>query len=228
MNEQNKKVGLYLVAVAVGVVGVAYAAVPLYKMFCQAYGYGGTTQKDIKLDKLKDWQAMEEDPDVREIEVSFTANTNYNMPWKFWPTQKKLKVAVGETALAFYTAKNTAETPVVGVATYNVTPARAGLYFNKIQCFCFDEQRLRGGEQVDMPVFFFLDPEWLKDPKMREVEEICLSYTFFPVQDWNEEGDPAEEAVVELSGRLHAQQVQLREEAAARAERMAKKTVKQQ
>lgn len=183
---KNTNLALYLGVVVVSMVGLSYAAVPLYQLFCQHFGIGGTTQQDSKLEKLRDWK-QEGAETEREIEVTFTANTNYDMPWKFWPTQRSLKVKVGETALAFFTAHNTSTEPVVGVATYNVMPMRAGLYFNKIQCFCFDEQRLRGGEHIDMPVFFFLDPALLQDHKMDKVKEIALSYTFFPSSDWDED-----------------------------------------
>lgn len=181
-----------MVGVGVLMLGAAYGAVPLYRMFCQATGYGGTVQKHGKLDKLMEYTEKKATGDVkptREVVVRFSTDTSYNMPWKFWPTQKRVKVRIGETALAFFTAKNLSDKPVVGVATYNVTPMRAGLYFNKIQCFCFDEQRLRAGEQIDMPVFFFLDPEMADDPRMDEVEEVVLSYTFFP-SSWT---DPDEQ-----------------------------------
>jgi len=125
-------------------------------------------------------------PPAREVTVRFTTSTSFNMPWKFSPTQKAVKVRIGETALAFFTAKNESDKPVVGVASYNVSPMRTGIYFNKIQCFCFDEQRLLAGEQLDMPVFFYLDPEMADDPRMDEVDDIVLSYTFFPSAGWNE------------------------------------------
>lgn len=191
--ERNKNMGIYLGALVVGMVGASYGAVPLYQMFCQAYGYGGTTQKDSGLEKLKAWKDKDGTDEIpsRDIDVFFTATTSFNMPWKFWPTQQSLKVRVGETALAFFTAKNVEDHAVTGVATYNVMPARAGSYFNKIQCFCFDEQRLRAGEQVDMPVFFFLDPELLNDRHMDPVKEVTLSYTFFP-SVWDEDDDEEE------------------------------------
>merc|ERR1740130_2593659 len=113
------------------------------------------------------------------------------MPWKFRPLQRSVKVLPCETSLAFYRAHNPSDRAVTGVSTYNVVPMKAGVYFNKIQCFCFDEQRLRAVEEVDMPLFFFIDPEFLEDPQMDGVESICLSYTFFKtnVQEDEDEDD---------------------------------------
>lgn len=116
---------------------------------------------------------------AKPITVRFAASTSDSLPWKFVPQQREVSVVPGETALAFYTAVNNSDEPVVGVATYNVTPAKAGAYFNKIQCFCFDQQRLRANEEVDMPVFFYIDPSFEDDPQMDPVKDIVLSYTFF-------------------------------------------------
>jgi cytochrome c oxidase assembly protein subunit 11 len=116
---------------------------------------------------------------AKKLTISFSGQTSSSLPWKFKPQQKEIKVVPGETALAFFTASNPIDKPITGVATYNVTPNKAGNYFHKIQCFCFDEQRLRPHEQVDMPVFFYIDPEFLTDPSMTDVTNICLSYTFF-------------------------------------------------
>jgi len=113
------------------------------------------------------------------ITVRFSASTSDTLQWKFKPQQREVQVVPGETALAFYTAHNKTDEPIVGVATYNITPLKAGLYFNKIQCFCFDQQRLRPKEEVDMPVFFYIDPEFVNDPQMANVHDIVLSYTFF-------------------------------------------------
>lgn len=186
---RNRNLGLYMLAVAVFTVGMSYAAVPLYKMFCQVTGYGGTVQKAkkseriAKIAKTSDSEGGVNEEDDGLITVSFTADTAIAMPWDFWPVQDSVRVRVGETALAFYTAENASDRPVTGVATYNVNPMKAGLYFNKIQCFCFDEQRLRAREQVDMPVFFFLDPDFADDPRMAGVRDITLSYTFFKSDD---------------------------------------------
>lgn len=138
-------------------------------------GYGGTTQKaDEKKSAL-----VKPVPGGKVIRVSFSSNVHDALSWKFTPTQKEVRVVPGETALAFYTVKNMTDKAITGVATYNVHPPKAGLYFSKIQCFCFEEQRLAAKEEIDMPVFFYIDPEFTKDPAMDNVNNIVLSYTFF-------------------------------------------------
>lgn len=180
--DKNKNMLMYLLSLTVFVLGSSYAAVPFYKMFCQATGFGGTTKSDVTMDRAK---AMVPVTDAKKIKISFAAQTSDTLPWKFVPQQREIHVFPGETALAFYTATNKSDEPVVGVATYNVTPMKAGIYFHKVQCFCFDEQRLRPKEAVDMPVFFYIDPAFLNDVTMRDVTNICLSYTFFPVKEEN-------------------------------------------
>jgi cytochrome c oxidase assembly protein subunit 11 len=165
---------VYAVSLAVAVGGLSYAAVPLYKVFCQATGYGGTTQKATE-EKFKGMRPVE---GARQITVHFSADTSAAMPWTFKPQQRSVRVVPGETALAFYTAHNPTAGPVTGVSTYNITPMRAAPYFNKIQCFCFEEQRLRPNEEIDMPVFFFIDPEFLNDPAMKNIQSITLAYCF--------------------------------------------------
>eukprot|EP00600_Ochromonadales_sp_CCMP1393_P009701 CAMPEP_0174959200 /NCGR_PEP_ID=MMETSP0004_2-20121128/3046_1 /TAXON_ID=420556 /ORGANISM="Ochromonas sp., Strain CCMP1393" /LENGTH=186 /DNA_ID=CAMNT_0016207495 /DNA_START=210 /DNA_END=770 /DNA_ORIENTATION=- len=169
------QVAYYMTALAITIFGVSYASVPLYKVFCQMTGFGGTTQvaDEAKAKSIKPVEGGQ------IIKVYFMANVHSEMPWKFRPTQREVRVVPGETALAFYTVRNTAKNPVTGVATYNVYPPKAGLYFNKIQCFCFEEQRLGAQEEIDMPVFFFIDPEICDDPAMENVSNITLSYTFF-------------------------------------------------
>jgi cytochrome c oxidase assembly protein subunit 11 len=117
--------------------------------------------------------------DHRRLRITFNGSVSDILPWKFTPQQREVRVLPGETALAFYTATNKSEADIIGVATYSVTPAQVAPYFSKIQCFCFEEQRLNAGETVDMPVFFFIDPEFVKDPQMRGIDTITLSYTFF-------------------------------------------------
>lgn len=119
----------------------------------------------------------------RPITISFNADVSARVPWRFTPQQSKIVVLPGETVLAFYLAKNISDEAVTGIATYNVTPAKAAIYFNKVQCFCFDEQRLKPGEELDMPVFFFIDPEFADDEDMVDVKDIMLSYTFFKAED---------------------------------------------
>jgi len=189
-DDANADFAKYLFALVVSVVGATYASVPLYRMFCQATGFGGTTRRATLEDKLKSeaWSdARRDEASGREITIYFNADVAEGMPWRFTPTQKSIKVRPGESALAFYTAKNLTKTPVTGVATYNVQPNKCGAYFNKVQCFCFEEQRLRGKEEVDMPVLFYIDPEFASDPNMRDVKSLILSYTFFKSDDFEDD-----------------------------------------
>ncbi|KAK3409509.1 hypothetical protein EUGRSUZ_J01628 [Eucalyptus grandis] len=161
----------------------SYAAVPLYRRFCQATGYGGTIQRRETVEEKIARHANDGTVATREIAVQFNADVADGMPWKFTPTQREVRVKPGESALAFYTAENRSSTPITGVSTYNVTPMKAAVYFNKIQCFCFEEQRLLPGEQIDMPVFFYIDPEFETDPRMDGINNLVLSYTFFKVSE---------------------------------------------
>ena len=150
--------------------GLAFASVPLYRLFCQVTGYGGTTQ------------VAEKAPDEvaeRLITVRFNADVNPKLPWNFRPLERAVTLRVGEPGLAFYRAVNLTDRPVSGTATFNVTPLKAGQYFNKTQCFCFDEQRLEAGEAVEMGVSFFIDPAILEDRNLDDVTTVTLSYTFF-------------------------------------------------
>ena len=175
INESNRVMAYYLTACATFVFGLAYASVPLYKMFCQMTGFGGTTQKSDE----KKAAMIKPVPGSKVIRVIFAGNVHSELSWKFVPTQREVKVVPGETALAFYTVSNPTDRAITGVASYNVFPPKAGLYFSKIQCFCFEEQRLGSKEEIDMPVFFYIDPDFVKDPSMDNVNTITLSYTFF-------------------------------------------------
>jgi len=160
-----------LVLIVAGMTGLAFAAVPLYDLFCRVTGYGGTTQRaDMGAEKVLE----------RTITVRFDANVSPKLDWDFKPAQTSMSVKIGEQGLAVYEARNRSGRPLTGTATYNVTPAVAGYYFSKIQCFCFTKQRLEPGRRVDMPVSFFVDPAIVDDPDARDIEEITLSYTFFP------------------------------------------------
>ncbi|KAI8426621.1 hypothetical protein MSG28_005401 [Choristoneura fumiferana] len=145
----------------------------------QAYSYGGTTGLAEPSDVVSTMHAVKHRP----IRVKFNADVASSMQWNFKPQQPDITVLPGETALAFYTARNPTNKPVTGISTYNVIPFEAGQYFNKIQCFCFEEQQLNPHEQVDMPVFFYIDPEYTDDPQMEYVDEIVLSYTFFEAKE---------------------------------------------
>ena len=167
----NKRLGIALILVPVAMVGAAYASVPLYQLFCQVTGFGGTTQVAEK---------APETAGERVFTIRFNADVDPNLPWAFQPVQREMTLRVGESGLAHFEARNLAARPTAGTATFNVTPLKAGQYFNKVQCFCFTEQRLSPGARVDMPVSFFVDPRIDDDPNLDEVKTITLSYTFFP------------------------------------------------
>lgn len=179
--QKSRKMLYYLTGLVFAMVGCTYAAVPLYRRFCQATGYGGTVQRRETVEEKIARHAQDGTVTNREIVVQFNADVSDGMPWKFIPTQREVRVKPGESALAFYTAENRSSTPITGMSTYNVTPMKAAVYFNKIQCFCFEEQRLLPGEQIDMPVFFYIDPEFETDPRMDGINNIILSYTFFKI-----------------------------------------------
>lgn len=160
-----------LVAVVVMMVGLSFAAVPFYRWFCQVTGFGGTTQVASTV--------PESAVTGRRVTIRFNADVDPRLPWRFWPEQRSLSLAVGEPGVIIYRARNLTARDTVGVATFNVTPEKAGAYFNKVQCFCFDNQPLKAGEEAEMGVSFFVDPAMLDDPNMAEVDTITLSYTFF-------------------------------------------------
>jgi len=166
----NQAVFASCMAVVVGMVGMSYAAVPLYDMFCRVTGYGGTpARSDIASSEIVD----------QVITVRFDSNVDPHLPWRFQPDQRAIDVKFGENKLTFFKAENTGDTPITGHATFNVTPERAAQYFTKIQCFCFTEQTLQAGQTIEMPVTFFVDPRMLQDRDAAGIGEITLSYTFF-------------------------------------------------
>ncbi len=166
----NTRTLLVLLGVLALMVMLVVASVPLYKLFCQVTGYGGTTQKA---------EASTGTVLARDMTVRFNSDVNNKLPWHFKPVQRSVTVKVGEEALVFYKAVNTSNETITGTATFNVTPFKAAMYFNKIECFCFIEQTLAPGEEIDMPVTFFIDPDIASDKRLEEVKEITLSYTFF-------------------------------------------------
>ena len=237
VEERNQQLRWYAVAVVVGAIGATYASVPLYKIFCQATGFGGTTQRVTLQEWAQDQESREstgvsrivqnllnklpEGPPIRNtgrvhtwtdedaaaklaslkpvengrlITVRFDSTVGDVLPWTFVPAQLDVKVVPGETALSFFTVTNHSDKPITGVATYNVYPPKAGLYFQKIQCFCFEEQRLLPGETVDMPVFFFIDPDFLGDSQLKHVNNLTLAYTFFMTDEDYDDDDDDEEA----------------------------------
>ncbi|KAI4870705.1 cytochrome c oxidase assembly protein CtaG/Cox11-domain-containing protein [Hypoxylon rubiginosum] len=183
---KNRTTMFYTLSIILGTVAFSYGSVPMYKMICQTTGWGGqpvrapghgaSSGDDGDFDVASRLVPV---TDARRIRVTFSASVSDVLPWKFVPQQREVRVLPGETALAFYTATNRSDADIIGVATYSVTPAQVAPYFSKIQCFCFEEQRLNAGETVDMPVFFYLDPDLLNDLNMRGINEVTLSYTFF-------------------------------------------------
>lgn len=170
LQQQNKKIFYFLAGLVFFMLGLAFLSVPLYRIFCQKTGYAGTplTAFDLPDKVLK-----------RKIRVRFTSSVNRDLPWSFKHQQSYIDVNVGDVGLTFYKAKNLSNRPIVGMATYNVTPEKAAPYFNKVACFCFEQQLMQPGQEMDMPVQFFIDPEIANDPILDDVEEITLSYTFF-------------------------------------------------
>lgn len=172
IERRNRQVATISALVGVGMLGLAYAAVPLYRMFCQVTGFAGTTQR---VSKPSD--TIIEKP----IRIRFDANVGGGLGWRFEPIQRTMDIKIGENALAFYRATNTGAAPSVGSATFNVSPDITGAYFNKLECFCFTEQALQPGETVEMPVSFYIDPAIVQDKDGARIREITLSYTFYPV-----------------------------------------------
>lgn len=171
-NRANLRVVSICLGLVVGMAGLAYAAVPLYQIFCQVTGYGGTTQRS---ELLADVKVLD-----RSVTVRFDANTSRDLNWEFAPVERQVSVKLGEQKQIAFVARNLSDKPVTGTATFNVTPQHVGAYFNKIECFCFTETTLQPGEKIDMPVIFFIDPDLDEEEAMRNLETITLSYTFFP------------------------------------------------
>jgi cytochrome c oxidase assembly protein subunit 11 len=167
---RNRRLFLALIGLTAGMAGLAYASVPLYRLFCQVTGYGGTPrQAAVAPGAVYD----------RKITVTFTGDVAGGLGWRFQPEQRNLTLKVGENKLAFYVAQNLEAAPVTGRAAFNVSPEVFGQYFTKIDCFCFKEQTLRPGERVEMPVSFYIDPAILDDPILSGINNVTLSYTFF-------------------------------------------------
>ena len=170
VKEKHRPTLIILSALVFGMLALTFASSALFRMFCQKTGHGGTTQvAKFMPNRVED----------RVITIRFNADTQRELPWDFKPLQGEIKVKAGEVGLAFYHGKNLSPHHTVGMATYNVTPHKAGIYFNKVECFCFIEQHLEGGQESDFPVQFFIDPDIVKDPTMKDVDTITLSYTFF-------------------------------------------------
>lgn len=169
LQAKNRRLGLTVLCVVIGMIGLSFAAVPLYKMFCQLTGFGGTTMVAEALpDHMVD----------RVITVKFNTDVGRNMLWSFTPERRQIDVKLGQKGLIAFDARNNDKVPVTGVAIYGVTPPKAGKYFHKIQCFCFGEQTLNPGETASYPVIFYIDPDLNDDPNMQDVDTITLSYSF--------------------------------------------------
>ncbi|MCQ8184222.1 cytochrome c oxidase assembly protein [Parvularcula maris] len=180
MVSKNGKVAASVALVAALMVGASFAAVPLYRIFCQVTGWGGTTQvAKAEADRVLD----------RRVTVRFDASIAKGIPWSFKPAQVSQTLRIGETGLAYYEATNNADYPVIGSASFNVQPAKAGSYFMKVDCFCFEEQILQPGETMLMPVTYYVDPEMADERRLDDVREITLSYTFYRNEDAEERED---------------------------------------
>jgi len=236
--DANVQLAWYAAAALVGALGATYAAVPLYKVFCQTTGFGGTTQRvrilgsderdsdgpvverfmgqiiagifpkgssssgggggGVRVHTWADEDAAARLASLRPVEnadlvtIRFDTTVGDVLPWSFVPVSQDVKVVPGETALSFFRVTNHSDKAITGVATYNVHPPKVGVYFQKIQCFCFEEQRLLPGETVDMPVFFFIDPDIINDPQVSYVRSVTLSYTFFQTDEEDDEDDDVE------------------------------------
>lgn len=178
----NTSIVLALVLVVCGMAGLSFASVPLYRLFCQVTGYGGTTQVAT---------AAPETTSDRRITVRFNTDVSPKLAWRFEPPKHPVTLRVGEQGLAIFRAVNLSDRPMTGSATFNVTPLKAGLYFDKTQCFCFDEQRLEPGQTAEMGVSFFIDPAILEDRNLDDVTTVTLSYTFFrSLDDGRQAGAP--------------------------------------
>jgi len=171
--QKNRVVGIRMALFALAMLGLAFASVPLYRVFCQVTGFGGTT---MKADAAPGAVAG-------QIGVRFDANIDPALPWKFEPVQETVRIHPGARTTIYYQATNYTARSTTGQAIFNVTPESAGKYFSKIECFCFTEQTLKPGESVKMPVIFFVDPKLRDDPDTKHIDEITLSYTFYPVEN---------------------------------------------
>jgi cytochrome c oxidase assembly protein subunit 11 len=175
LEQKNRRTALLALGMALAMLGLGYAAVPLYDLFCRVTGFGGTTQVATEAQAA---DAAARSGGAPVISIRFDANTASDMPWLFRPRQTTDKVQIGQRDMAIFEAKNVSSVPITGTASFNVEPEQAGRYFNKIQCFCFTEQTLQPGQEVTMPVLYYVDPAAIDDPNMQGVEQITLSYTF--------------------------------------------------
>jgi len=178
-HKANRRTAIIAAIVALAMLGLGFASVPLYRLFCQVTGFNGTTQRASEAEAQV---ATAIQSGTRQLSIRFDSNIANGLPWDFYPEKRTVSVGVGGKSMAIFIAKNRSDKPVKGRAVFNVTPESAGPYFTKIECFCFTEQTLQPGQEVRMPVLFYVDKKFLDDPDDKDVEEITLSYTFYPVE----------------------------------------------
>lgn len=174
-DRRNRRTMVAMAIVGLSMLALGFASVPLYRIFCERTGFGGTTQRVAEASGVRVATG-------HQLSVRFDSNVQPGMPWQFRPESRTQTVTVGAKNMAIFVARNMSDKPVTGTASFNVTPLQAGAYFTKIQCFCFTEQTLKPGEEVRMPVLYYVDPKILDDPDNRDTQEITLSYTFYPVE----------------------------------------------
>ncbi len=174
--DRNRRTLMMGAVVAIVSLAMGFASVPLYRIFCEKTGYGGTPQRADSVAGIKIATG-------HTLSIRFDSNVTPGMPWKFYPEHPTDTITIGSRDMAIFVAKNMSDKPVTGTAAFNVSPSQAGAYFTKIQCFCFTQQTLKPGEEVRMPVIYFVDPKILDDPDNRDTQEITLSYTFYPVEN---------------------------------------------
>ena len=174
-DRRNRRTLLAMAGVGLAMLALGFASVPLYRIFCERTGFGGTTQRAAQDIQVKPATG-------HSMSIRFDSNVQPGMPWQFYPEHRTDTVTIGARDMAIFIAKNMSDKPVTGTASFNVTPTQAGAYFTKIQCFCFTQQTLQPGEQVRMPVIYYVDPKILADPDNRDTQQITLSYTFYPVE----------------------------------------------
>lgn len=174
-DRRNRRTLVAMAAVGLAMLGLGFASVPLYRIFCEQTGFGGTTKRaaaDVQVQAAVG----------HTMSIRFDSNVQPGMPWQFYPEHRTDTVTIGRKDMAIFIARNMSDKPVTGTASFNVTPTQAGAYFTKIQCFCFTQQTLQPGQEVRMPVLYFIDPKILQDPDNRDTQQITLSYTFYPVE----------------------------------------------
>jgi cytochrome c oxidase assembly protein subunit 11 len=176
LKKSNKNLAASLLGLMLSMILLSFASVPIYNLFCKVTGYGGTTSREIV-------NIYSPEKGSRAITIEFDSNVDKNLPWRFVPKQRRIQITPGQNTLVFYETENLSNNDIIGTSIYNVTPNKAGKYFVKIHCFCFEEQLLKAGEKILMPVTFFIDKDFELDSEMEDVKVITLSYSFFKVRD---------------------------------------------